>query len=245
MVENLQIGSSFELSDTTSSIIQDRLELLDGRVANTLRAGGFTEENAERFKQLWSMGTLCLTSLDFCKDLIEAGVSARPLINEKAIDIEIPIGMFGLKYGNVKDHVIAEVQDQGRTFYLDPTWAQFLEDFGVRIEDIQSNTGVTFLPPERVICYQADEVSDLADWFSQIVRAVHNKAANGVLRGKSDMLTRELTPSDLFFNAGEISPPANYDSIERLEEVARRIWAPEYYIPLTDEKRREIETPRR
>lgn len=231
---------SIDLPPPVMEVLDEFVQTRDDRVSDQMAEAGLEPTEIARLKTLWSMTSHCLAASDLRLMLEENGVQATTLMNKNAIELEHPIDQDLGIFTNRKSHVIVEaVTDQGK-IYLDPFWQQFLEDTGLTIEDVHKNPDTHLLPDERILCYKADQIDDLSSWFAVIVRAIHDKARKGVLRAKTDMLTRRITLMDAFLNTANLTPAAEYYPIARLESIAQKIWNPGNYKEISDTEIEEL-----
>ncbi len=235
-VESYSIGLPLAVGEVLNEFVQER----DDRVSDQMVRAGLEPTEIARLHTLWSMTSLCLAANDLRIKLEENGIQATSLINDSAIELEHTIGQdFGV-FTNRKSHVIVETETKQGKIFIDPFWQQFLADMGLTIEDIHKNPDTSLLPEERMLCYKADQISDLSSWFAVVTRAIHDKVNRGALRGKTDMFTRQISLTDAFLNSSNITPPAEYYPITRLEAIAQQIWDPRNYKEISDTEIEEL-----
>jgi len=172
-------------------------------------------------------------SADLTTKLQEGGIQSDNVINENALNLEYEVDDGFAVVSNKKSHLLVRSSLEGEKIFIDPFWQQFLVDTGMTIEDVHKNPDSNLVPQERILCYRAEQLDDLAFWFSAIVRNLQEKTNTGSLKGKTDMLTRKLSVAQVFLGQ-DVVPPADYYGIARLEAIAKNIWDPKNYKEIDD-----------
>lgn len=227
------IASTVELSPAIEEAIAVFAGGFDQAVMDKVPAVGLHGFSAQELAPIWSMYPVCGLSEDLAMELHRRGVDARTVINEKAFTAEHRIVSTlsgGIAIGErKKSHLIVRAQTEAGVVYIDPTWQQFLCDIGQTIERVQRNLDKAVMPTERVICYRAEDVDDIASWFAQVGRVMQNRALRHRIGGDNDMFTRVCTDVDIVLGANKI-PPVSYYSVGTLEVIAKQIWDPANYV---------------
>jgi len=227
------VYSPVQLPAKMSTILCEFLYERDQKVSDQMAAAGMEPSEINRLRSLWSMTSLCLMSADLTTKLQEGGIQSDNVINENALNLEYEVDDGFAVVSNKKSHLLVRSSLEGEKIFIDPFWQQFLVDTGMTIEDVHKNPDSNLVPQERILCYRAEQLDDLAFWFSAIVRNLQEKTNTGSLKGKTDMLTRKLSVAQVFLGQ-DVVPPADYYGIARLEAIAKNIWDPKNYKEIDD-----------
>lgn len=224
------------------AIAVDYVATNDSQQLESCLDGGFGDLAASRLQSAWSMFPICRDTARLCDALTERGVETSLAVNKRAFEVRHKIGGGIASYTTGKHHVVVQATHETGETYIDPSWQQFVCDLSLPPAEIVANMDLSLQPTDRVLSYETGDIDEVAKWFAVTVRFMHEKAARGVLRGRTDMFSLPEPSIIDCLISDDMRWPAEYMTMANLEEVARRIWDPKHYTPITDDELEELAT---